>query len=87
MNFSSRIINLRNTIRVIYEYRLDSIVYFFFLVFLPRVEYEFFTYRKHAKNESSRISIFPPPTIVHFFPTLLILPHVQYEFFRVLLNT
>lgn len=30
MNFSSRITNLRNTIRVIYEYRLDSIVYFFF---------------------------------------------------------
>lgn len=33
MNFSSRITNLRNTIRVIYEYRLDSIVYFFSSVF------------------------------------------------------
>lgn len=57
------------------------LLFIFFLVFLilPRVEYEFFTYHKHAKNESSRISIFSP--IVHFFPVLLILPHFQHEFF------
>lgn len=59
---------------------------YFFLLFLilPRVEYEFFTYRKHAKNEPSWISIFPP--LLFISSMLLILPRAQYEFFRVLLK-